>query len=259
MPQNDYIELHRKRYGYRFDYFEKSRKKEARKVHKEALKAKKLRGIKAKIYNKKKYTEKVNLKKTIKAHEPKDVKTNTKINDDNGLPSYLLDRTQVKGTKVLTNLLKQKRKSKAGKWELPIPKIQALNEAEMLRVVKSGKRRRKTWKRLIDKVSFVGNDFTRKNPKYERYIRPSSLRFKKANVYHSELKATFSLDILSVKVNPQSNLYTNLGVITKGTIIEVNVSELGLVTQSGKIIWAKFAQVTNNPELDGCINATLLV
>ncbi|CAI7717696.1 ribosome biogenesis protein N [Plasmodium vivax India VII] len=259
MPQNDYIELHRKRYGYRFDYFEKSRKKEARKVHKEALKAKKLRGIKAKIYNKKKYTEKVNLKKTIKAHEPKHVKTNTKINDDNGLPSYLLDRTQVKGTKVLTNLLKQKRKSKAGKWELPIPKIQALNEAEMLRVVKSGKRRRKTWKRLIDKVSFVGNDFTRKNPKYERYIRPSSLRFKKANVYHSELKATFSLDILSVKVNPQSNLYTNLGVITKGTIIEVNVSELGLVTQSGKIIWAKFAQVTNNPELDGCINATLLV
>ncbi|EUD66663.1 ribosome biogenesis protein N [Plasmodium inui San Antonio 1] len=259
MPQNDYIELHRKRYGYRFDYFEKSRKKEARKVHKEALKAKKLRGIKAKIYNKKKYTEKVNLKKTIKAHEPKDVKINTKINDDNGLPSYLLDRTQVKGTKVLTNLLKQKRKSKAGKWELPIPKIQALNEAEMLRVVKSGKRRRKTWKRLIDKISFVGNDFTRKNPKYERYIRPSSLRFKKANVYHSELKTTFSLDIISVKVNPQSNLYTNLGVITKGTIIEVNVSELGLVTQSGKIIWAKLAQVTNNPELDGCINAALLV
>lgn len=135
----------------------------------------------------------------------------------------------------------------------------ALNEGEMLRVVKSGKRRRKTWKRLIDKISFVGNDFTRKNPKFERYIRPSSLRFKKANVYHSELKTTLSLDILGVKVNPQSNLYTNLGIITKGTIIEVNVSDLGLVTQSGKVIWAKFAQVTNNPELDGCINATLLV
>ncbi|SBT86901.1 ribosomal protein S8e, putative [Plasmodium malariae] len=259
MPQNDHIELHRKRYGYRFDYFERVRKKEARSVHKESLKAKKLRGIKAKIYNKKKYAEKVNFKKTIKQHEAKDVKVAEKVRDDNGLPSYLLDRNQVRYTKVLTNLLKQKRKSKAGKWQLPVPKIQALNEAEMLRVVKSGKRRRKTWKRLIDKISFVGKDFTRKNPKFERYIRPSSLRFKRANVYHSELKTTISLDIISVKVNPQSSLYTNLGIITKGTIIEVNVSELGLVTQSGKVIWAKFAQVTNNPELDGCINATLLV
>ena len=80
-----------------------------------------------------------------------------------------------------------------------------------------------------------------------------------------------------------------------GTIIEVNVSELGLVTQTGKVVWgkpgrlssfrwnildvycwehtvdlvyfcsifvraaAKYAQVTNNPELDGCINAVLLV
>ena len=67
------------------------------------------------------------------------------------------------------------------------------------------------------------------------------------------------LDIISVKKNPQSVLYTGLGVITKGTIIEVNVSELGLVTQGGKVVWGKYAQVTNNPENDGCINAVLLV
>ena len=54
-------------------------------------------------------------------------------------------------------------------------------------------------------------------------------------------------------------MYTSLGVITKGTIIEVNVSELGLVTQGGKVVWGKYAQVTNNPENDGCINAILLV
>lgn len=30
-------------------------------------------------------------------------------------------------------------------------------------------------------------------------------------------------------------MYTSLGVITKGTIIEVNVSELGMVTQGGKV------------------------
>jgi ribosome biogenesis protein NSA2 len=50
-----------------------------------------------------------------------------------------------------------------------------------------------------------------------------------------------------------------LGVLTKGTIIEVNVSDLGLVTTSGKVAWGKMAQVTNNPELDGCVNAVLLV
>ena len=62
-----------------------------------------------------------------------------------------------------------------------------------------------------------------------------------------------------MKKNPSSPLYTNLGVITKGAVLEVNVSELGLVTQSGKVVWGKYAQVTNNPELDGCINALLLV
>ncbi len=40
-----------------------------------------------------------------------------------------------------------------------------------------------------------------------------------------------------MKKNPQSKLYTELGVITKGSIIEVNVSELGLVTPSGKVVW----------------------
>lgn len=33
-PQGDYIELHRKRNGYRLDHFERKRKKEAREVHK---------------------------------------------------------------------------------------------------------------------------------------------------------------------------------------------------------------------------------
>ena len=50
-----------------------------------------------------------------------------------------------------------------------------------------------------------------------------------------------------------------LGVVTKGTIIEVDVSDLSLVTTSGKVVFGKYAQVTNNPDLDGCINAVLLV
>ena len=112
---------------------------------------------------------------------------------------------------------------------------------------------------MITKATFVGDAFTRKAPKYERFIRPTGLRVKKAHITHPELKTTFCLDILGVKKNPSSSLYTNLGVLTKGTIIEVNVSELGLVTTAGKVVWGKYAQVTNNPELDGCVNGVLLV
>lgn len=38
----------------------------------------------------------------------------------------------------------------------------------------------------------------------------------KAHVTHPELKATFSLDILGVKKNPNGAMYSSLGVITKG-------------------------------------------
>ena len=73
----------------------------------------------------------------------------------------------------------------------------------------------------------------------------------------ADLKATFQLQILGVKKNPQSPMYTQLGVMTKGTVIEVNVSELGMVTTGGKVVFGKYAQITNNPENDGCINAVL--
>lgn len=148
---------------------------------------------------------------------------------------------------------------KAGRFEVPIPKVKAQSETEVFRVIKTGKTRRKGWKRMVTKACFVGEAFTRKPPKFERFIRPMALRYKTANVTHPELKATFSLPIIGVKKNPSSPMYTSLGVMTKGTVIEVNVSELGLVTQNGKIVWGKYAQVTNNPELDGVVNCVLLV
>ncbi|KAJ2333084.1 Ribosome biogenesis protein, partial [Coemansia sp. RSA 2681] len=175
------------------------------------------------------------------------------------VPAYLLDREGQQRAKVLSNMLKQKRKEKAGKWNVPLPKVRGIAEDEMFRVVKTGKSKTKSWKRMVTKPTFVGDGFTRKPPKYERFIRPMALRYKKANVTHPELKATFQLPIIGVKKNPQSPMYTQLGVLTKGTIIEVNVAELGLVTTGGKVLWGKYAQITNNPENDGCINALLLV
>mmetsp|Transcript_48054 Transcript_48054/g.154008 ORF Transcript_48054/g.154008 Transcript_48054/m.154008 type:complete len:261 (-) Transcript_48054:91-873(-) len=260
MPQGDHIELHRKRYGYRMDYFEKKRKKEAREVHKRSAFAKKVLGLKAKIYAKKRHAEKATMKKTIAMHEERDNKH--KADDGapgSAVPAYLLDREQTARAKVLSNTIKQKRKEKAGKWEVPLPKVRAIAEDEMFKVMRSGKRKKKQWKRMVTKVTYVGEGFTRKPPKYERFIRPMALRFKKAHVTHPELKCTFNLDIIGVKKNPNGPMYSTMGVITKGTIVEVNVSELGLVTPGGKVVWGKYAQVTNNPENDGCINAVLLV
>ena len=51
---------------------------------------------------------------------------------------------------------------------------------------------------------------------------------KKAHVTHPELKCTFCLGILGVKKNPNGASYTQLGVITKGTVIEVSSSALPL-------------------------------
>jgi ribosome biogenesis protein NSA2 len=59
MPQNEHIELHRKRYGRKLDHEERTRKKEAREPRVRAQKARKLRGIKAKRYNKERFSEKV--------------------------------------------------------------------------------------------------------------------------------------------------------------------------------------------------------
>merc|ERR1711874_203566 len=173
--------------------------------------AKSLRGIKAKLHNKERFNEKVQMKKTIKAHQEKKTKQSAEAPADEGaVPAYLLDREQQTQAKVISNMVKQKRKEKAGKWEVPIPTVRTQSETEVFKVLKTGKSRRKGWKRMVTK-------------------------------------------------NPSSPMYTNLGVITKGTVIEVNISELGLVTSGGKVVWGKYAQVTNNPENDGCINSVLLV
>ena len=105
------MELHEKRFGKRFDHAEKSRKKEARSVKAISKKAKTLKGIKGKLFAKERYKEKVEMRKKIKAHEEKkaNVQEETK-REDGAVPAYLLDRNEVNRTKVLSNMIKQKRK-----------------------------------------------------------------------------------------------------------------------------------------------------
>ncbi|KAL1662571.1 ribosomal protein S8e-domain-containing protein [Schizophyllum commune] len=255
---NEYIEEHIKRHGRRLDYFEKKRKKEAREAHKFSAHAQKAFGLKAKILHARRHAEKVQLKKTLKAHDERNVKqADSSATPEGALPTYLLDREGQKDAKALSSAIKQKRKDKAAKYAVPLPKVRGIAEDEMFKVMRTGKSKSKSWKRMVTKATFVGEGFTRKPVKMERFVRPMALRYKKANVTHPDLKATFQLQILGVKKNPQSPMYTQLGVMTKGTVIEVNVSELGMVTTGGKVVFGKYAQITNNPENDGCINAVL--
>ncbi|PWW72340.1 ribosomal protein S8e [Tuber magnatum] len=261
MPQNEYIERWTKQHGRRLDHEERKRKRIAREGHKASKNAQKLHGLRAKLYAKKRHAEKIQMKKTIRQHEQRNVKTDGPSEpSSNPLPAYLLDRTQTNTAKALSSQIKQKRAEKAAKFSVPLPKVRGITEEEMFKVVKTGKKTaRKGWKRIVTKPTFVGADFTRRPVKYERFIRPMGLRYKKANVTHPELGVTVQLPILAVKKNPQSPMYTQLGVLTKGTVIEVNVSELGMVTAGGKVVWGRWAQITNNCENDGCVNAVLLV
>ena len=216
------------------------------------------------------------MKKTLKAHDERNVKqADSGAVPEGALPIYLLDREGQRDAKALSSALKQKRKDKAAKYAVPLPKVRGIAEDEMFKVVRTGKSKSKAWKRMVTKATFVGEGFTRKPVKMERFIRPMALRYKKANVTHrqsytlrivangisssysaADLKATFQLQIMGVKKNPQSPMYTQLGVLTKGTVIEVNVSELGMVTTGGKAVVAKYAQVTNNPVCYSCIDRT---
>ena len=40
---------------------------------------------------------------------------------------------------------------------------------------------------MVTKACYVGEGFTRKPPKFERFIRPMGLRYKKAHVTHPEV------------------------------------------------------------------------
>lgn len=89
------------------------RKREAREPHLRSKIAKKLRGHKAKLYHKKRYSEKVQMRKMIKQHEEKQQRSTIETPSEGAIPAYLLDRQKQAAGTVLSNAIKQKRKEKA--------------------------------------------------------------------------------------------------------------------------------------------------
>jgi ribosome biogenesis protein NSA2 len=50
---------------------------------------------------------------------------------------------------------------------VPLPKVRGIAEEEMFKVIKTGKHKGKSWKRMVNKATFVGESFTRKPVKLE--------------------------------------------------------------------------------------------
>ncbi|KAI5170643.1 ribosome biogenesis protein NSA2 [Nematocida sp. LUAm3] len=259
MSQHDYVERAIKESGRREDFLIRKEKHMLREPKRLSKLSRELIGKKAMIFHEKRRKEKIQLKKEKLHAERKEKKVSEEVIAEGALPSYLLDREKKAAIQAITTQLKEQRQNKAGKYNVPVPAVRGVSETEAFKVMKSGKRKNKEWKRVVTKPCFVGDNFTRKPPKFERFIRPTGLRMKTANITHPEMKSTFLLPIMGVKQNPNSHLMTTLGLLTKGTIIEVNTSALGMVSESGRIIWGKYAQITNNPENDGCVNGILLV
>ena len=65
MPQHEHMERHKKRFGERMDKAERDRKREARRAHKLSEFAQKSYGLRAKLFNQKRFKEKATMKKTL--------------------------------------------------------------------------------------------------------------------------------------------------------------------------------------------------
>lgn len=187
------------------------RKREARAVHKSSATAQQLFGLKAKLLHAKRHAEKVQLKKTLKTHDERHLKTKEKSDEGVALPTFLLDREGQKDAKAMSSAIKQKRKDKAARYAVPLPKVRGIAEEETFKVMRTGKSKKKSWKRMVTKATFVGEGFTRKPVKMERFVRPMALRFKKANVTHRTYISCLSLTFshLTSSSGPESHFPTS--------------------------------------------------
>ena len=78
------------------------------------------------------------MKKQIRAHEERNIKTADKAEEHNEpIPTYLLDRSNPKSAKALSSAVKNKRAEKAAKFSVPLPKVKGVSEEEMFSAVKT--------------------------------------------------------------------------------------------------------------------------
>ena len=139
------------------DHEERARKRLARTPHAASSTAQNLRGLRAKLHQKARHAEKIQMRKAIRMQEAKNVKGSAGPQEPSSqpLPQYLLDRDKGADAKALSSAIKNKRNEKAAKFSVPLPKVRGISEEEMFKVVKTGKKTaKKGWKRMITKPTF---------------------------------------------------------------------------------------------------------
>lgn len=128
----------------------------------------------------------------------------TPLPASSSIPNRADGADSAQDAKALSTAIKDRRKDRAAKYSVPLPKVRGIAEEEMFKVIKTGQHKGKSWKRMVNKATFVGEGFTRKPVKLERFIRPMGLvsivlgrkrrklslmqRMTKANVTHRELR-----------------------------------------------------------------------
>lgn len=153
MPQNEYIERWQAQHGKRLDHEERLRKRTARETHKVSKDSQNLTGLRAKLHQKKRHNEKIQMKKAIRAQEEKNVKSSGPSEPSSQpVPKYLVERSGQNDAKALSSAIKNKRNEKAAKFSVPLPKVKGISEEEMFKAVHTGKKTaKKSWKRMITK------------------------------------------------------------------------------------------------------------
>ena len=127
--------------SHRLDHDERVRKRTAREAHKLAKDSQTFTGLRAKLHQKKRHHEKIQMKKQIRQKEQSNVKSSGPSEPSSTpLPQYLLDRSQPTNAKALSSAIKNKRKEAAAKFSVPLPKVKGISEEEMFKVVKTGKK-----------------------------------------------------------------------------------------------------------------------
>ena len=111
--QNDYMDEFRRRHGRRMDYEERKRKRTAREAHRASSDTQKIFGHKAKLLHAKRHAEKVQMRKTLKAYDERDIKQKDDgVVPEGALPTYLLDR---EGQRVCLSSLRARSSSYLGR------------------------------------------------------------------------------------------------------------------------------------------------
>ncbi|CAM9193878.1 unnamed protein product, partial [Lampetra planeri] len=196
----------------------RSARRRGREAHERARKAKKLIGLKAKLYNKERHKEKIQIKKTIKMHEQRMAKQKDEDKTPKGRGARLSPgpRGPVQGQSSVQH---DQAEAQGEGGQVGRPAAQG--------AAPRGRRRCSAWSADRQDAAQVVEAPRHQGLLRGRRLHPQAAQVRALHPPHGialqegprdppRVEGHFCLPILGVKKNPSSPMYTSLGVITKG-------------------------------------------